>query len=82
MFLQDGAEQPAPAALRELKEETGYVGRVTAVSPVTLSDPGVLDCRQAFVEVTVDSDQPPQPEQEDGEFIAGTHTVLYSALSA
>jgi 8-oxo-dGTP pyrophosphatase MutT (NUDIX family) len=81
--LQDGAEQPAPAALRELKEETGYIGRVTAVSPSTLSDPGLLDCRQAFVEVTVDSDRPPQPEQEDGEFISGAwHHVSLIAQNA
>jgi ADP-ribose pyrophosphatase len=32
--LVDAGEKPEEAAIRELKEETGYVGKVTHVSPV------------------------------------------------
>jgi ADP-ribose pyrophosphatase len=32
--LIDANEKPEEAALRELKEETGYVGKVTSVSPI------------------------------------------------
>lgn len=39
--LIDGDESPEDAAVRELKEETGYVGRVLSMSPTIVSDPGL-----------------------------------------
>jgi 8-oxo-dGTP pyrophosphatase MutT (NUDIX family) len=38
--LVDEGESAAQAALRELSEETGYVGQIEDVSPILFSDPG------------------------------------------
>lgn len=39
--LVDADESPEDAAVRELKEETGYAGRVLSLSPTIVSDPGL-----------------------------------------
>lgn len=39
--LIDDAETPEEAAVRELKEETGYEGKVISMSPTIVSDPGL-----------------------------------------
>ncbi|KAG5186687.1 NUDIX hydrolase domain-like protein, partial [Tribonema minus] len=87
--LVDAGEDPAAAALRELREETGHEGAVTRVGPATFSDPGCLEARQAFVSVDVDASKPPRPALEDGEFIEvttlplnGLSTALESAAKA
>lgn len=54
--LIDGREGAAAAALRELREETGYSGGVATVSPVCYSDPGMTNANMQFVEVDVDAD--------------------------
>ena len=41
--LVDAGEDAAASAVRELREETGYSGRVASVSPVCYSDPGMTD---------------------------------------
>jgi 8-oxo-dGTP pyrophosphatase MutT (NUDIX family) len=48
--LIDGGETPEQAALRELREETGYVGRAATTAPSTLQasrpvcmSPGLCD---------------------------------------
>ena len=41
--LIDAGETPEAAALRELTEETGYVGTVASVSPVLAMSPGLTD---------------------------------------
>ena len=41
--LVDADEDAAAAAVRELREETGYSGSVATVSPVCYSDPGMTD---------------------------------------
>ncbi|OQO02334.1 hypothetical protein B0A48_11888 [Cryoendolithus antarcticus] len=54
--LIDEGETPEEAAVRELKEETGYEGKVSGISPVLSSQPGmaatnmkVVDCSPTIV---------------------------------
>ena len=79
--LVDGGEGAGGAALRELKEETGFVGTVASVSPVVASDPGMSAANMQLVVVDVDGDAPenlkPVAEPEEGEFI----TVLLVPLA-
>ena len=71
--LIDAGETPETAALRELKEETGFVGKVRSVSPIVLSDAGLTNANMVTVVVEVDGDLPenqhPLPEPDEGEFI-------------
>eukprot|EP00977_Amphora_coffeiformis_P004981 scaffold1060_cov196-Amphora_coffeaeformis.AAC.13 len=75
--LMDKGETPEQAALRELREETGYVGEacktVPTVSRPLCMSPGLTDESVHVVVVTVDLDNPynhnPQPELDDGEHI-------------
>ncbi|KAL2062238.1 hypothetical protein VTL71DRAFT_6504 [Oculimacula yallundae] len=71
--LVDAGETAEQAAVRELKEETGYVGVVSESSPVMFNDPGFCNTNLKMVHVTVDMAKPenknPQPELEGGEFI-------------
>ncbi|KAM3562176.1 hypothetical protein MY1884_001990 [Beauveria asiatica] len=71
--LVDAGETPEQAALRELREETGYVGVVTDTSPVMFNDPGFCNTNLRMVHVSVDVTRPenrdPQPQLEDDEFI-------------
>ena len=71
--LIDEGETPEEAALRELKEETGYVGSVRRVSPVVFSSPGLTNESMQLVEIDVDLDREenknPICKQEEGEFI-------------
>ncbi|KAI9825117.1 MAG: hypothetical protein M1832_001437 [Thelocarpon impressellum] len=75
--LVDAGEDAEVCALRELKEETGYVGEVvrdgTGVSPLMFNDPGFCNTNLNMVHVRIDMSRPenqdPQPELEDNEFI-------------
>ncbi|OAA79747.1 MutT/nudix family protein [Akanthomyces lecanii RCEF 1005] len=71
--LIDAGETPEQAAVRELREETGYVGVVTETSPVMFNDPGFCNTNLRMVHVAVDmalpENQNPQPQLEDDEFI-------------
>ncbi|BDA49861.1 probable ADP-sugar pyrophosphatase at N-terminal half [Coccomyxa sp. Obi] len=87
--LIDAGESAADAAVRELKEETGYTGTVTEVSPVCYSDPGMSNANMQFAVVDVDADAPENasinPELEEGEFIDVfllPYDGLYDALLA
>ncbi|KAK9904925.1 hypothetical protein WJX75_005725 [Coccomyxa subellipsoidea] len=87
--LIDQGESAAEAAVRELKEETGYMGTVTEVSPVCYSDPGMTNANMQFAVVDVDADAPENtdvnPELEEGEFIDVfllPYDGLYDALLA
>ncbi|RDL41547.1 Nudix protein [Venustampulla echinocandica] len=71
--LVDAGESAEEAAVRELKEETGYVGVVTESTPIMFNDPGFCNTNLRMVHVTVDMSRPenqnPKPELEDNEFI-------------
>ncbi|CCD74269.1 Putative nudix hydrolase 2 [Caenorhabditis elegans] len=57
--LIDAGETAQQAAIRELKEETGYVsGKVVMESKLCFLDPGLTDDSQCLVVVDVDGDAP------------------------
>ncbi|CAD7931740.1 unnamed protein product [Amoebophrya sp. A25] len=76
--LVDKNESTGTAALRELKEETGYVGKIVScgelqdTSGFPLS-PGMSNESVSLVEVTVDlslpENQHPLPSPDEGEFV-------------
>ncbi|XP_062851395.1 ADP-sugar pyrophosphatase [Trichomycterus rosablanca] len=71
--LIDDNETPETAALRELKEETGYRGEVVGVTPVTCLDPGLSNCTTQIVMVNINGDDieniNPAQQLGDGEFV-------------
>ncbi|PGH01153.1 hypothetical protein AJ80_09048 [Polytolypa hystricis UAMH7299] len=71
--LIDAGETPEECAVRELREETGYVGVAEERSPVMFNDPGFCNTNLNMVHVRVDMSLPenqnPQPQLEDNEFI-------------
>jgi ADP-ribose pyrophosphatase len=70
--LIDAEETPEVAARRELKEETGYAGRVIGMSPTIVSNPGMStgNMKLATVEVVLgEEDSPPEQQLDEGEFI-------------
>uniref|UniRef100_A0A3Q3BGK9 ADP-sugar pyrophosphatase n=1 Tax=Kryptolebias marmoratus TaxID=37003 RepID=A0A3Q3BGK9_KRYMA len=54
--LIDKGETAEAAALRELKEETGYKGEVVGVTPVTCLDPGLSNSTTHTVLVNINGD--------------------------
>ncbi|KAK4156779.1 NUDIX hydrolase domain-like protein [Chaetomidium leptoderma] len=71
--LIDEGEAAQQAAIRELKEETGYVAEVLETSPIMFNDPGFCNTNLRMVHVTVDMSLPAnqnlKPELEENEFI-------------
>ncbi|KAF2714546.1 hypothetical protein K504DRAFT_420442 [Pleomassaria siparia CBS 279.74] len=75
--LIDPKESAETCAIRELKEETGYLGEVMeggfGVTPVMFNDPGFCNTNLRMIHLTVDLSNPvnqnPIPELEDNEFI-------------
>ncbi|XP_015810286.1 ADP-sugar pyrophosphatase [Nothobranchius furzeri] len=71
--LIDEGETAEVAALRELKEETGYKGEVVGVTPVTCLDPGLSNCTTQIVLVNINGDDVenihPTQQLGDGEFV-------------
>ncbi|KAL2198392.1 NUDIX hydrolase domain-like protein [Corynascus similis CBS 632.67] len=71
--LIDEGETAEQAAIRELKEETGYVAEDLETSPIMFNDPGFCNTNLRMVHVTVDMSLPAnqdlKPELEDNEFI-------------
>ncbi|KAK4186418.1 NUDIX hydrolase domain-like protein [Podospora australis] len=71
--LIDQGETAEQAAIRELKEETGYVAEVLETSPVMFNDPGFCNTNLKMVHVSVDMSLPQnqnlEPELEENEFI-------------
>lgn len=78
--LIDAQEAPEVAAMRELKEETGYVGsRVLHMGPPMVNDQGVTNgkCRLLLVEVREEEQQSPRQQQlEPDEIIHVVHAPL------
>ncbi len=71
--LVDRGENLDQTAIRELSEETGYVGEVEKISPRLYSSPGILSEAVSFAHVQVDENLPenqkPTSQNEPGEFI-------------
>ncbi|KAJ5913274.1 hypothetical protein N7504_002157 [Penicillium tannophilum] len=71
--LIDAGETPEQCAVRELREETGYVGVAEQTSPIMYNDPGFCNTNLNMVHVSVDMSLPenqnPKPELEENEFI-------------
>ncbi|KAK3336088.1 NUDIX hydrolase domain-like protein [Podospora appendiculata] len=78
--LIDEGETAEQAAIRELKEETGYVGEVLETSPIMWNDPGFCNTNLRMVHVSVDMSLPAnqdlKPELEENEFIEVFHLKL------
>ncbi|KAI0172490.1 ADP-ribose pyrophosphatase [Hypoxylon sp. FL1284] len=75
--LVDEGETPEQAALRELREETGYVGEVVAdrggKRPILFSSPASSSSTTFLIHLRIDpskgENQNPKPQLEEGEFI-------------
>lgn len=70
--LVDADEKVEDAAVRELREETGYEGVVTSVSPVIAADPGMTSANMqlAMMEVRLkEGDKEPEQQLDEGEHI-------------
>jgi len=71
--LVDRGETRDQTAIRELSEETGYVGEVEKISPRLYSSPGILSEAVSFAYMLVDENLPdnhwPKARNEPGEFI-------------
>ncbi|CAE7781921.1 unnamed protein product [Symbiodinium necroappetens] len=82
--LVDEGETVEEAALRELKEETGYVGTVAECSGVLTMSPGLCDEMIRLVVVEVDLDRPenqsPEQQLEETERIAVRRVPLDQLL--
>lgn len=84
--LVDKNETPQTAALRELWEETGYVGTVdeTFASEELCMSPGLSDETVQIIVVNVDLDDPqnidPEQHQDEGEQITVKRVGLTAAL--
>lgn len=76
--LVDEGEDPKDSAIRELKEETGYVATIpedakAAEGFIMFNDPGFCTTNTKMIFVEVDMADPknqnPEPNLEEGEFI-------------
>ena len=71
--LVDSGETREQTAIRELSEETGYVGEFQKISPRLYSSPGLLSEAVSFAHIQVDESLPenqsPKAKNEPGEFI-------------
>eukprot|EP00512_Aurantiochytrium_limacinum_P013056 CAMPEP_0171569656 /NCGR_PEP_ID=MMETSP0961-20121227/2480_1 /TAXON_ID=87120 /ORGANISM="Aurantiochytrium limacinum, Strain ATCCMYA-1381" /LENGTH=257 /DNA_ID=CAMNT_0012123999 /DNA_START=75 /DNA_END=844 /DNA_ORIENTATION=- len=81
--LVDEGETAEEAALRELREETGYIGSNPQATPIVPADAGMTNSMLQFVQVHVDMSLPenkrPKQELEETESIQ-THYVPRSEL--
>jgi NTP pyrophosphohydrolases including oxidative damage repair enzymes len=72
--LVDSGETREQTAIRELSEETGYLGEVKNISPRLYSSPGILSEAVSIAHIEVDENLPknkrPKAHNEPGEFIS------------
>lgn len=63
--LVDRGEEPEETAVRELREETGFRGTITWISPPTLSSPGMSreDVTMALMDVDTEALENQKPAQ-------------------
>lgn len=82
--LIDQGETPEKTALRELKEETGYVGTITEVTVPTYNSPGLTGEAVTMVLIDIDENAPenvnPITNFDDGEHIE-TFKVKFDELA-
>ncbi|KAF1850437.1 ADP-ribose pyrophosphatase [Cucurbitaria berberidis CBS 394.84] len=77
--LIDAHETPEEAAVRELREETGYEGKVISTSPAVAADPGMTSANLCLVMVEIHLNEgDPEPEQhlDEGEDIQRVNIPL------
>ena len=71
--LVDSGETHDQTAIRELSEETGYVGEVEKISPRLYTSPGILSEAVSFAHIKVDENLPenqmPKAQNQPEEFI-------------
>jgi ADP-ribose pyrophosphatase len=70
--LIDEGETVEEAAVRELREETGYTGHIVEVSPTIATDPGMSTANMQFATVEVDiqeGEEMPEQHLDEGESI-------------
>lgn len=71
--LVDAGESPQCAALRELREETGYIGVARSASPPLALSPGLASETVSVVYIDVDMSLPananPVAEPDEGEYV-------------
>lgn len=70
--LVDDHESAEQAAIREMKEETGYAGKILDVGPVLASDPGLANATLQLVMMEVQLDEGesmPEQKLDEGELI-------------
>lgn len=83
--LLDPNETIETCALRELNEETGFIGKVRRTPPLFYNDPGFTNTSTQMVHVDIDMSDPrnqkPVTHLEDSEFIE-TFTLPLKTLSA
>lgn len=81
--LIDGDELAGTSAVRELEEETGYVGEVVQTGQIVFSDPGMSKANMRLVTIECDlkeGQDPPVAKLEEGEFIEVRVTPLARTL--
>ncbi|KAJ4364401.1 hypothetical protein N0V83_008995 [Neocucurbitaria cava] len=77
--LIDADETPQEAAVRELREETGYVGKVISTSPPVSADPGMTSANLCLCMVEVrlrEGDVEPEQQLDEGEDIQRVNVPL------
>jgi len=69
--LIDNGETPEESAVRELREETGFIGKVTDVSPKSFSSPGLTSefIYLVRMEVDLEAQKEIRTDFDEGEFV-------------